>query len=381
LAQDTPRKIALLVGINQYDNPDDSLKGCVNDVISQRELLVHRFGFNPQDIMTVSDDSEIKPTRDNILQAFQSHLIEQVKPNDVVVFHFSGHGRRVLDPDSTATDNLTSTFVPSDSERIQSGEDIFVTDITGRTLFLLMAGINSDNLTAVLDSCHSGGGTRGNYRVRSLDRSTFGADKPSPIELEYRNQLQAKVKVSAEDLSKEIPKGIILGATQPEQLAVDASFEGFNAGVFSYVLTRYLWQMSEPRTVRTVFEQVARQTTQISTLDQIPTFYIAGEREEEPTYFLPPSSSSGDGVIRQRNGSTVEMWLGGLSAFSLAAFDSGSQLIALDKQGNEVGEIQLSMRDGLSAQGTICQESVAGAIAAGTILQEKTRSIPQDFRL
>ncbi|MGB5710921.1 MAG: caspase family protein, partial [Waterburya sp.] len=156
LAQDTPRKIALLVGINQYDNPDDSLKGCVNDVISQRELLVHRFGFNPQDIMTVSDCSEIKPTRDNILQAFESHLIEQVKPNDVVVFHFSGHGRRVLDPDSTATDKLTSTFVPSDSERSQSGEDILVTDITGRTLFLLMAGVNSDNLTAVLDSCYSG---------------------------------------------------------------------------------------------------------------------------------------------------------------------------------------------------------------------------------
>ncbi|MGF1590146.1 MAG: caspase family protein [Pleurocapsa sp.] len=380
LAQDTSRKIALLVGINQYDN-DASLKGCVSDVISQRELLIHRFGFNPQDILMVSDDSEIKPTRDNILQAFQTHLIDQVKPGDVAVFHFSGHGSRVLDPDSTSADKLSSTFVPSDGERKQSGGDILVNHITGRTLFLLMAGVDTNNLTVVLDSCHSGGGTRGNYRVRSVARSSSDVDRPAELELKYRRQLQAKANVSAADLDQEIPKGIILGATQPEQLAVDGTFDGFHAGVFSYVLTRYLWQMTEPRTVTTVFDQVAQQTTQISTKDQVPQFYLAGERGEEPTYFLPTTSPAGDGVIRTRNGSTVEMWLGGLSAFSLAAFNSGSQLIALDKQGNEVGEIQLSARDGLSAQGTICQESTAGAIASGTIIQEKVRSIPQDFRL
>ena len=381
LAQDTSRKIALLVGINRYDNPDDSLRGCVNDVTSQRELLIHRFGFNPQDILMVSDDSDIKPTRDNILQAFQSHLIDRVKPGDVAVFHFSGHGSRVLDPESTSADRLSSTYCPSDRERKQSGGDILVTDITGRTLFLLMAGVDSDNLTVVLDSCHSGGGTRGNYRVRSVARSTLDVDRPAELELEYRRQLQSKVKVSAADLDKEIPKGIILGATQPEQLAVDGTFDGFHAGVFSYVLTRYLWQMTEPRTVTTVFDQVAQQTTQISTLDQVPQFYLAGEGGEQPTYFLPTTSPAGDGVIRTRNGSSVEMWLGGLSAFSLAAFNPGSQLIALDSQGNEVGEIQLSARDGLSAQGTICQEATAGAIAAGTILQEKVRSIPPDFRL
>lgn len=47
LAQNTPRKLALLVGINQYPGALE-LQGCVNDVKLQQELLIHRFGFNPK---------------------------------------------------------------------------------------------------------------------------------------------------------------------------------------------------------------------------------------------------------------------------------------------------------------------------------------------
>ncbi|WP_223210404.1 caspase family protein, partial [Microcystis aeruginosa] len=38
-------------------------------------------------------------TRENILQAFEEHLIQWAQPGDVVVFHFSGHGSQVFDPD------------------------------------------------------------------------------------------------------------------------------------------------------------------------------------------------------------------------------------------------------------------------------------------
>lgn len=47
LAQSTPRKLALLVGINNYI--EQPLEGCLNDVDLQRNLLIHRFGFNPKD--------------------------------------------------------------------------------------------------------------------------------------------------------------------------------------------------------------------------------------------------------------------------------------------------------------------------------------------
>lgn len=53
LAESTPRKLALLVGINSY--ADQPLQGCVNDTELQRQLLIHRFGFNPQYIYVLTD--------------------------------------------------------------------------------------------------------------------------------------------------------------------------------------------------------------------------------------------------------------------------------------------------------------------------------------
>ena len=387
LAQDTPRKLALLVGINQYKF-DPKLNGCVHDVESQRELLIHRFGFQPQDILMVSDDSKTKPTRKNILATFEDHLIKQAKPGDVAVFHFSGHGSLLFDPDSIASNSLSSTLIPNDGERKKledNFDDIFANDITGRTLFLLMAAVQTDNLTAVLDSCHSGGGTRGTYRVRSIDRASndelYKKYKPAELELDYRRDLQARMKIPAADLYQDIPKGVILSAAQYQQKAAEIPFDGFYAGAFSYVLTRYLWQMSEPTSIVTTFDKVASKTTPISERNQIPKLYIAEGQAEKPTFFVEPTSFSGDGVVRNRTGLNVEMWLGGLFESSLAAFNPGSQLIAVDKNGQNVGEIQLTERNGLEAKGKICQEAKAGAIASGTMLQERLRMIPEDFRL
>src|SRR5919202_4824083 len=147
LAQSTPRKLALLVGINQY--PSQPLRGCVNDTELQRQLLVHRFGFNPKDIYTVTDG---QATRQGILEAFEEHLIRQAKPGDVVVFHYSGHGSQVNDPDGDNPDKLNSTFVPIDAF-LPSGfpnTGGVVQDIMGHTLFLLMSAVQSENLSAVL---------------------------------------------------------------------------------------------------------------------------------------------------------------------------------------------------------------------------------------
>ena len=71
LAEPTHRKLALLVGINNY-GPKFNLEGCVTDVERQKDLLIHRFGFNSQDILTLTDDGA---GRQNIENAFVEHLI------------------------------------------------------------------------------------------------------------------------------------------------------------------------------------------------------------------------------------------------------------------------------------------------------------------
>ncbi len=71
LAQSTPRKLALLVGINQYQRLP--LDGCVNDVLMQKMLLIHRFGFNPKDILTLTDYSLNISGKIQVRQKVRSH--------------------------------------------------------------------------------------------------------------------------------------------------------------------------------------------------------------------------------------------------------------------------------------------------------------------
>ena len=56
LAQPNQRKLALLIGINQY--PQSSAPGvCVTDVDMQTELLINRCGFAASEILTLPVDN------------------------------------------------------------------------------------------------------------------------------------------------------------------------------------------------------------------------------------------------------------------------------------------------------------------------------------
>jgi hypothetical protein len=131
-AQPSTRKLALLVGINTY--PPNSnitpLNGCITDVELQLNLLIYRFGFNPQDILTLTN---AQATRQGILDSFETHLINQAKPGDIVVFHYSGHGSQVADPDADYADGVNSTLVPFDSPRPAAPNPGIVRDIMGHT--------------------------------------------------------------------------------------------------------------------------------------------------------------------------------------------------------------------------------------------------------
>src|SRR5690348_7955393 len=68
LAQAAPEKFALQVGINNYQNDIPKLTGAVEDVKDMREVLVHKFGFPSDHIVTLTDG---EATRDAILSAFR----------------------------------------------------------------------------------------------------------------------------------------------------------------------------------------------------------------------------------------------------------------------------------------------------------------------
>jgi len=358
LAQSTPRKLALLVGINQYAPPVSSLRGCLNDVELQYQLLVHRFGFNPADIVVVSDnqsDPTLTPSRQNILRAFQEHLIAQARPGDVVVFHYSGHGGQVRDPNPIRVEvcgdaqisGMNGTLVPNDSMDLsQSGSEIVVPDIMGRSLFLLMDAIQTENLTAVLDSCYSGAGTRGNVTVRSVNSRLSRSGQTliaSAEELELQERLKVDLNLDPSTFQQRrgqgIARGAALGSASCNQEAVDAVFGTFNAGAFTYLLTRYLWQLPAPQSFTTVQANLRRSTRAESALrginqDPVLETKPGSNHAQQPFYFIPQwQTPPADGVITNITDGQIEFWLGGMAAQSLT---SGNAVFTVLNQAGQV---------------------------------------------
>ncbi|MBD2110323.1 MULTISPECIES: caspase family protein [Cyanophyceae] len=394
LAQPTPRKLALLVGVNQYPAGVTSLRGCLTDVRMQKELLVHRFGFDPANILTLENQAA---TRQNLLDAFETHLIDQAQPGDVVVFHFSGHGSLVRDPDPIAIANGASGYngslLPHDARLNLQGNQ--VNDIMGKTLFLLMANLKTDQVTVMLDSCHSGGGTRGELIMRAVESQVaLGDAAPSALELAEQDRWLTRLGWSHAQLkterSKGIARGVALGSAQANQLAADASFgEGvgqFYAGAFTYALTRYLWQQPGSLPLDRVFVDLSRSTRDVANsarIVQSPIYEVEPGRNfgQEPLFFSRPQSPAAEAVVVGTEASgEVKFWLGGVSSQSLSAFESGAIFSVVDSNGNEIGQVEQTRRVGLEGYGTLA-DGTRGQIAAGQLLRERVRGVPTDLTL
>lgn len=90
-SQSEARKLALLVGVDDYENIQ-SLRCCVNDMKALKEALI-KIGFEEDDIqMLVTGGAEKDmPTKKNIEQRIIS-IVSKAQPSDMIVIAFSGHG-------------------------------------------------------------------------------------------------------------------------------------------------------------------------------------------------------------------------------------------------------------------------------------------------
>jgi hypothetical protein len=396
LAQGTPRKLALLIGINDYASPVSSLQGCLTDVELQRELLVHRFGFVPDDIeILINQDA----TRANILQTFEEHLIKQAKPGDVVVFHYSGHGSLVSDPnpldtpDCRAAGNceVNGTLVLADPLTSDATGDPLLPHIMGRTMFFLRNAVQTQNLTLVLDSCYAGAGTRGNVMVRSVSSrlSTEEIQLAPQVELDYQQRWLTQTGLSLEDFQQRRREnrvnGVAIGSASRNQEALDVPFGDFYAGAFTYLMTRYLWQLSRDESFGTVRTNLVRSTQALADgkrKTQVPVFEAPDlSAEQQPVYFLPTSSASAEAAVTNVDGGQIEFWLGGVSSQNLQSNKTVFVLLnsagepVTDEQGKPI-EIQQENRIApLYGYGSLKNGQIS-AVKPGMLLREKIVGLP-----
>ena len=98
------------MGIN-YRRTNNQLGGCINDVLLTQQRILSEYPHASIQLMT--DDTTMQPTRNNILRELDS-LVRTASSEDVLMFHYSGHGGQVPDLNGDEEDGYDETICPID---------------------------------------------------------------------------------------------------------------------------------------------------------------------------------------------------------------------------------------------------------------------------
>ncbi|MEH2296278.1 caspase family protein [Nostoc sp.] len=357
LAQPSPRKLALLIGINQYPQIP-ALSGCLTDVELQKELLIHRFGFQGSDILTLTEE---QANREFIEAAFLDHLGKQAKPDDVVVFHFSGYGSRVKL--ETSPDRMQNALVPANVSQNSQDEKI-VNYILEETLLILLRSLPTDRVTAVLDTSYDAPSTVLGLKTRALQESVEA--KLAADELDLLKQLKTQKLPSTP---------IVLAATSnPKQSAREGLFSGFSAGLFTYALTQYLWEFTPATTIQVALSHVENSLSKLGSKQQ-PAL-LSSQKNQYLTSLQPDTTIGAEGAVTaiEEDGKTVHLWLGGLPPQVLLYYGVNSRFTLATTE-----QFVLRSRTGLTAKAQISKIDRTTPLQIGQLVQEAVRVLPRNI--
>jgi len=141
-------KKALLIGIN-YMGTKHELGGCINDINNIQNFIIENCEYKIENITKLTDETNIKPTFQNIIDAIYS-LVNDIVAGDSLLFYYSGHGTQIEEENKKEDDNLNEVLVPLDFR--QNG---FITDVW---LYDNLVKVLPKNvkLWCFTDCCHSG---------------------------------------------------------------------------------------------------------------------------------------------------------------------------------------------------------------------------------
>lgn len=166
---------ALLIGVDFYYPGQlpgggyyPTLGGCVRDINHVEAYLTQRLNLPSSHIFKLSatasspsqpvERPEQLPTYENMVAQFKQ-LTTLAQQGDYVYIHYSGHGGRTTTnyPTLKGQNGIDEALVPTDIHRTNAR---YLRDV--ELYYLLQAMVDKGLVvTLVLDSCHSGGATRG----------------------------------------------------------------------------------------------------------------------------------------------------------------------------------------------------------------------------
>lgn len=224
---------ALIVGVNQYKLPGADLQGCVNDATNVRDILLKYYGFGVRDIRVLVDG---RATKKAIMDRLD-WLVKGAGAGDRLLFHFSGHGSQIRDRDGDELkDQLDEILCPHDMD----WDGTYIVDDDLKAVFSkLPAGVR---LEVLLDSCHSGTGTRETAALAFLApehaiRQRFLAP---PVDILCRQADEEDLKIRKIARSDNPQGHVLFAGCKDNQTSADAFIGGAYNGAFTYYFCRHI---------------------------------------------------------------------------------------------------------------------------------------------
>lgn len=256
-------KHALVIAIGDYpDNPakfqDWNDLSSLNDLVLLDNMLSEQ-KFKEEHIVRLVNQ---EATHNKIEKAFQL-LLNKVQQGDIVYFHFSGHGQQVkdlgeLDEEDGFDEALVAYNAPSKWYDGYDGSEHFRDDELNFFINRLREKLGGNGqIIIVLDSCHSGTGSRGGN-----DQATpRGIDRPCAPE-GYSPQTAATMSASDHDLSHSKAEGLANLSSFYGCEADDVNWEykdlntQIQYGSLSYFFTSAISQLKENASHRNLYAKI-----------------------------------------------------------------------------------------------------------------------------
>ena len=283
---------ALLIGINFYfpnrlsdESSYENLDGAVNDIEDVEKFLlrqpqkpykIYKLTATSAKRASLMDPPKPKeaeanlPTYANIIKSFDE-ITEHAKEGDLVYIHYSGHGGRAksIYPKNIKSNGIDEALVPTDIGSKEDGQ--YIRDLELAVLLKRMVD-KGLVVTVILDSCHSGGSTRGGKaKVRGLGKDVIDQTprlreslvNPSDDELaaiapgwkNLRHATRGGTPVAT--MIPEAKGYVLLAACRPSELAYEDVFDGKESnGALTYWLLDTLSQPSPGITYKMIHDRI-----------------------------------------------------------------------------------------------------------------------------
>ena len=312
-------KRALIVAIADYPdgNPEDGVRygdlNADNDVpLIRAALLQHAFDSNAIEVLRDSH-----ATKEGIVSAFRSSLIDAAEPGDVAVFHYSGHGHQITDDDGDEIDGLDELLVPYDAPAAldggYGGERHLRDDELGELLLELRRKVGpTGSVVVFIDACFSGSATRAQH-----DLPVRGVLEPLGAPAEVLESAEARGHEGAFEArgpaDDDLGRLVFLSASRHDEVSRevrDPEQNGLPVGSLSLAVSRSLTDLQPATTYRTFFESVKEQmaalvSSQTPQLEGDVDAVVFGGRVVAQTPYLTVDQIEGPRSLWLRGGTLV----------------------------------------------------------------------------